>query len=143
MRTSRNRKLIGLSSLAIIVAIAIWSAGCSSKTEQPPAQGPASMQMSTAPAGSCQIDAVKMCQATGGGSQSAAQPASAPMAGSYGPSNMPESVEFQIPAGQNIKLMCYYDSQHSSVYKADATPESALTDNSVDYMKKQGFCSNK
>ncbi len=99
------------------------------------------MQMSTAPAGSCQIDAVKMCQATG--SQSAAQSASAPMAGSYGPSNLPESVEFQIPAGQNIKLMCYYDSQHSAVYKADATPDSALTDNSVDYMKKQGFCSNK
>ena len=73
----------------------------------------------------------------------AAQTASAPMAGSYGPPNMPDSVDFQIPAGQNIKLMCYYDSQHSSIYKADATPESALTDNSVDYMKKQGFCSNK
>ena len=101
------------------------------------------MVMSTAAAGSCQIDAVKMCQATGGGSQTAAQSASPPMAGSYGPSNLPESVEFQIPAGQSIKLMCYYDSQHSSVYKADATPESALTDNSVDYMKKQGFCSNK
>lgn len=98
--------------------------------------------MSTAPAGSCQIDAVKMCAATTG-SQTAANQASAPMAGSYGPPNMPESVEFQIPAGQNIKLMCYYDSQHSSVYKADATPDSALTDNSVDYMKKQGFCSNK
>jgi hypothetical protein len=143
MRTVRIRKLIDLSSLAMILALAIWSAGCSSKAEQPPAQGPAGMQMSTAPAGSCQIDAVKMCQATGGGSQTAAQPAGAPMAGAYGPSNMPESVEFQIPAGQNIKLMCYYDSQRSAVYKADATPESALTDNSVDYMKKQGFCSNK
>jgi hypothetical protein len=135
-----RKKLTGLS---MIVAIAIWSAACSSKTEQPPAQSPASMQMSTAAPGSCQIDAVKMCQATGGGSQTAANQASAPMAGSYGPSNLPESVEFQIPAGQNIKLMCYYDSQHSSVYKADATPDSALTDNSVDYMKKQGFCSNK
>jgi len=141
MKTSKNRKLPRRSSLAIAVTIAIWSVGCSSKSAQPPTQGPASMQMSTAPAGSCQIDAVKMCQATG--SQSAAQSASAPMAGSYGPSNLPESVEFQIPAGQNIKLMCYYDSQHSAVYKADATPDSALTDNSVDYMKKQGFCSNK
>jgi hypothetical protein len=135
-----RKKLTGLS---MIVAIAIWSAACSSKTEQSPAQSPASMQMSTAAPGSCQIDAVKMCQATGGGSQTAANQASAPMAGSYGPSNLPESVEFQIPAGQNIKLMCYYDSNHSSVYKADATPDSALTDNSVDYMKKQGFCSNK
>ena len=134
-----------LTGLWMIAAIAIWSAGCSSKTETtgsgggPIIGGP----VSTAAAGSCQIDAVKMCQATGGGSQTAAQSASAPMAGSYGPSNLPESVEFQIPAGQNIKLMCYYDSQHSSVYKADATPDSALTDSSVDYMKKQGFCSNK
>jgi hypothetical protein len=135
-----RKKLTGLS---MIVAIAIWSAGCSSKTEQPGAAGGPRIAMSPAAAGGCQIDAVKMCQATGGGSQTAAQSASAPMAGSYGPSNLPESVEFQIPAGQNIKLMCYYDSQHSSVYKADATPDSALTDNSVDYMKKQGFCSNQ
>ena len=127
----------------MILAVAISSAGCSSKKEQQTAQSSSAMQMSTAPAGSCQIDAVKMCQATGGGSQAASNQASAPMAGSYGPSNLPESVEFQIPAGQNIKLMCYYDSQHSSVYKADATPDAALTDNSVDYMKKQGFCSNK
>ena len=127
----------------MIVAIAIWSAACSSKTAEPPAQSPASMQMSTAAPGSCQIDAVKMCQATGGGSQTAAQSASAPMAGSYGPSNLPESVEFQIPAGQNIKLMCYYDPQHSSIYRADATPDVPLTANSVDYMKKQGFCVTK
>lgn len=129
----------------MITAIAIWSAACSSKTE-PPRQGLASMQISPAPAGSCQIDAIKMCQATTG-SEKAAKPESAsanmPMAGSYGPPNMPDSVEFQIPAGQAIKLMCYFDPQHSSVYRADATPEAALTDNSVDYMKKQGFCSNK
>jgi hypothetical protein len=62
---------------------------------------------------------------------------------SYGPSNMPESIDFQIPAGQTIKLMCYYDPQHSSVYRADATPQSALTGNSVEYMKKQGFCVSK
>jgi len=55
---------------------------------------------------------------------------------------MPTSVEFQIPAGQAIKLMCYYDPQGKSVYRADATPEAALTDNSVEYMKKQGFCTN-
>ena len=102
--------------------------------------------MIAAPAGACEIDAVKMCQATDGSgkaAQAASAPESMPMSGSYGPPNMPDSVEFQIPAGQAIKLMCYFDSQHSAVYKADATPEAALTDNSVDYMKKQGFCSNK
>jgi hypothetical protein len=142
MKIGRIRKSTGIWSLAIFAAIAISSYGCSSKTETPGSDGGPHIGMVAAPAGSCQIDAVKMCQATGG-SQTASNQASAPMAGSYGPSNLPESVEFQIPAGQSIKLMCYYDSNHSSVYKADATPDAALTDNSVDYMKKQGFCSNK
>jgi hypothetical protein len=139
--------LIGgrLPSLTIIAAIAIWSAACSSKTAEAPQPNMASMQISPAAAGSCQIDAIKMCQTTTGSQASAkadSPPANIPMAGSYS-LNMPESVEFQIPAGQAIKLMCYFDPNHSSVYRADATPEAALTDNSIDYMKKQGFCSNK
>lgn len=126
----------------MIAAIAIWSAACSSKTGQTGIVGGRDIVISPAPAGSCQIDAVKMCQATGG-SDKAPQQASMPMTGAYGSPNMPDSIEFQIPAGQAIKLMCYYDSQHISIYKADAAPEAALTSNSVDYMKKQGFCSNK
>lgn len=135
--TARIGQVIRLSLLA---ALAIWPAACSSKTA--PAPSLPSMQISPAAPGSCQIDAIKMCRATGSGSAQAAQPASPPMATSYGPPNMPDSIEFQIPAGQAIKLMCYYDPQHTSVYRADATPEAALTSNSVDYMKKQGFCSN-
>lgn len=101
------------------------------------------MQMSPAAAGSCRIDAIKMCQTEGGtAAPQAEQKATMPMP-SYGPPNLPDSIEFQIPAGQNIKLMCYYDPQHTSVYRADATPDSALTENSVEYMKKQGFCVNK
>ena len=127
--------------LTIVMMIAPCIASCSSKQEQPP--NLASMQMSVAPAGSCQIDSVKMCQAVGGtAAPQAEQKATMPMQ-SYGPSNLPDSIEFQIPAGQNIKLMCYYDPQHTSVYRADATPDSALTTNSVEYMKKQGFCVNK
>ena len=126
--------------LTILMLIATCIASCSSKQEQPP--NLASMQMSVAPAGSCQIDAVKMCQAEGGSSAPAEQKATMPMQ-TYGPPNLPDSIEFQIPAGQNIKLMCYYDPQHTSVYRADATPDSALTTNSVEYMKKQGFCVNK
>jgi hypothetical protein len=136
--SARGRAGRGLL-IAIIAAIQIWTVGCSSKTGQP---NLASMQISPAPPGSCQIDAVKMCQVTDGGGKSTPQQAGAPMA-SYGSSNMPDSVEFQIPAGQAIKLMCYYDPQHTSIYRADATPESDLTNNSVDYMKKQGFCTNK
>ena len=127
----------------MIVAIAIWSAACSSKTAEPPAQSPASMQMSTAAPGSCQIDAVKMCQAEGGTAAPLAEQKATMPIQSYGPPNLPDSIEFQIPAGQNIKLMCYYDPQHSSIYRADATPDVPLTANSVDYMKKQGFCVTK
>jgi hypothetical protein len=139
------RKLFGIRSLgeilpiAIVAALATWPAACSSKT--PP--NLANTQISAAPAGSCQIDAVKMCQVTDGGGKSTPQQAGTPLASSYAPSNMPDSLEFQIPAGQSIKLMCYYDPQHTSIYRADATPVSDLTNNSVDYMKKKGFCTNK
>jgi hypothetical protein len=127
--------------LTILMLIATCIASCSSKQAQPP--NLASMQLSTAAPGSCQIDAVKMCQATGGtAAPQAEQKATMPMQ-TYGPPNLPDSIEFQIPAGQNIKLMCYYDPQHTSVYRADATPDAPLTDNSVEYMKKQGFCVNK
>ena len=129
-----------LAVLPILVAIAIIIASCSSKETQAPPQVPdvssmAGMSMTPAAAGACKIDAIKMCQQEGGSA-----PPPAPSLTSYGPPNMPTSVEFQIPAGQAIKLMCYYDPQHSSVYRADATPEAALTENSVEYMKKQGFC---
>ena len=142
MMTVETRKFtLRISLHGMLAAIAICSAACSSKTAQTP--NLASTQSSPAPAGNCQIDAVKMCQVTEGGSAKVAQQTAAPSASSYGPPNMPDSVDFQIPAGQAIKLMCYYDPQHTSVYRADATPEDALTGNSVDYMKKHGFCSNK
>lgn len=102
------------------------------------------MRLSPAAVGSCQIDAVKMCQVTEGSTAAPSKepPATMPMP-SYGPPNLPDSVEFQIPAGQAIKLMCYFDPQHTSVYRADATPEAALTGNSVEYMQKRGFCIKK
>jgi len=128
-------------ALAVLLTIATCTASCSSNNAQPP--GSPSMQMSTAAPGGCRIYAIKMCQAKGGTAvPQAEQKATMPMA-TYGPPNLPDSIEFQIPAGQNIKLMCYYDPQHTSVYRADATPDSLLADNSVDYMKKQGFCVNK
>jgi hypothetical protein len=131
------------AALAMLTAIAIGLASCSSNQAQPPRMDLATTQISPANTGHCDIDAVKMCQATGGApAQAAQEQATMPMP-SYGPPNLPESVEFQIPAGQAIKLMCYYDPQHNSVYRADATPQSALTGNSVEYMKKQGFCTNK
>ena len=128
------------ATVAMIAAIAICLVSCSSKSEQAPRLETGGTQLSPAAAGSCQIDALKMCQVVGGSASPAAQPSATT---SYGPPNLPDSLEFQIPAGQTVKLMCYYDPQHSSVYRADATPEAALTGNSVDYMKKRGFCTNK
>ncbi len=128
------------NAITILMAIAACIAACSSKEERPtpPGMDLTSMQMAPAAAGSCEIDAVKMCQTEGGAPPSQPAPAS-----SYGASNMPESIEFQIPAGQAIKLMCYYDPQHTSVYRADATALTPLTGNSVEYMEKQGFCISK
>src|ERR1700722_17948778 len=61
--------------LAILVTLATCAASCSSKTDQPPGMNVANMQMSPAPAGSCQIDAVKMCQAEGSSTTPSSQPA--------------------------------------------------------------------
>ena len=135
------RKIAG--ALSILVAIATCTASCSSNEQQAPGMNIPTMQISPAAPGSCQIDAIKMCQAEGGTAASQKEQQSAAPMPSYGPSNQPDSIEFQIPAGQNIKLMCYFDPQHASVYRADATPDAALTANSVEYMKKQGFCVSK
>lgn len=129
------------SASAILLTMTSWLASCSSGNAQP--QDLSRIQQTPAAGEHCEIDAVKMCQAEGPSTTASSQPASAPIASSYGPPNVPESIEFQIPAGQAIKLMCYYDPQHSGVYRADATPESALSGNSIEYMKKQGFCTNK
>ena len=134
-------RLARIGALAILAAIMACVTSCSSNEGQAPQPPDVSsmtgMTITPAAAGACKIDAIKMCQETGG-----SPPAPPQSTMSYGPSNMPTSVEFQIPAGQAIKLMCYYDPQGKSVYRADATPEAALTENSVEYMKKQGFCTN-
>jgi len=103
-----------------------------------------SMQLSPAAVDSCKIDAIKMCRVIEGyAAGSSSQPVTGSVPSSYTSSITTDSVEFQIPAGQNIKLTCYSDPQHGSVYRADATAESALTGNSVEYMKQRGFCIKK
>ena len=136
-------RLAGNGMLALLLAMAACTASCSSTTAQTPGTNLSSMQVSSAAAGPCQIDAVKMCQAEGGSAAASVPTQPSTMTSTYGPPNLPESIDFEIPAGQTVKLMCYYDPQHGSVYRADATPDSALTGNSVEYMKKQGFCTNK
>jgi hypothetical protein len=142
MMMGRNRSKL-TAKVALLAAVAICIASCSSSAPQAPGMPDvSSMQLAPAPAGSCQIDAVKMCQVVGGSGPPPPTQPSTTMS-TYGPPNLPDSYDFQIPAGQDIKLMCYYDPQHTSVYRADATPDSALTGNSVAYMKQRGFCANK
>ncbi len=145
MTARRILRLAGTLALAFIVATAICTTSCSSKQPQTPGMDLTSMHLSPAPAGSCKIDAVKMCQVTGGFAAPApsSQPATMPTASSYAARKAPESVEFQIPMGQTIQLKCYYDLQRNLIYRADATAESALTGNSVEYMKQRGLCINK
>jgi hypothetical protein len=134
MTAARIARLLGTMTIAICVA------SCSSKNAQPPQMGLTTMQLSPAAAGSCKIDAVKMCQVTDSSAAPSSQSAAVSMPSSYGPPNIPDSLEFQIPAGQTIKLACYFDPQHTSVYRAEATAETPLTGNSVEYMKQHGFC---
>jgi hypothetical protein len=140
-------KSASIASITIAIATALMLAACSSN-KQSPTEGLASMKISPAPPGACEIDAAKMCASIGGlsGGGLAAGSAStspSPAQTGYSASTAPESLEFQIPAGQAIKLTCYFNQAHTSVVRADAAAESALTDNSVAYMKTQGFCAQK
>ncbi len=143
MTAHRIFRFTGTVAIALIVAALTGITSCSSNNAQSPGSNLANVQLSPAPAGSCQIDAVKMCQVTGGLAAPAPHPATTLAASPSGLPTIPESVEFQIPMGQTIKLMCYYDPQRTSIYRADASADAALTGNSVEYMKKQGFCINK
>ncbi len=143
MKAHRSLRFTGTVAIALIVAALTSITSCSSQNAQSPGSNLANVQLSPAPAGSCQIDAVKMCQVTGGLAAPAPHTATTPAASPNALPSIPESLEFQIPMGQTIKLMCYYDPQRTSVYRADAAPDAALTGNSVEYMKKQGFCVNK
>jgi hypothetical protein len=127
----------------LMAAMALILTACSSKEAPPGAPVIPNLKIALAPPGSCNIDAAKMCNSIGGlsGQRSAVAPSAAQT--TYANATTPESVDFQIPAGQAIKLMCYYDQQHTAIVRADATPESQLTDNSAAYLKSQGFCAQK
>ncbi len=91
----------------------------------------------------CKIDAVKICQSTGGGAPAKNAPQMAmPQTGGYGTSSaaLPETIEFTIPAGPTLQLMCYYDPQHGKVTRADVANQVAMTPTTVKYLKDQGFC---
>ena len=143
MTAHRSLRFTGTGAIALIVAALTAITSCSSNNAQSPGSNLANVQLSPAPAGSCEIDAVKMCQVTGGLAAPAPHPATTPAASPNALPSVPESVEFQIPMGQTIKLRCYYDPTRTSIYRADAAADAALTGNSVEYMKKQGFCVNK
>ena len=75
MTRPRISRLGGGWALTALVAFATCAVSCSSQNAQSPAMDLANMKISPAAAGSCQIDAVKMCQAEG--SSSAAPPSQA------------------------------------------------------------------
>jgi hypothetical protein len=132
------------ASLILSFALALTLTACSSSEQQqagPPTMP--NMKMSLAAPGSCNIDAAKMCSSLGTLSGQGAPTASQAAQTTYANATAPESIDFQIPAGQPIKLLCYYDQQRTKIVRADATPESPLTDNSVSYLKSQGFCTSK
>jgi hypothetical protein len=116
--------------------VAMLIAGCANQqTSAPPA-----VAGTPATDASCNIDARKMCAAIDKGSAAASSSSPPPLQQSYGSAAMPDSIDFQIPAGPAVRLMCYFDPQHVTVARADATPKTPLDANAVKYLKEQGFC---
>jgi hypothetical protein len=122
--------------LVIAAAIAMLLSACAS--QNPPA--PPAVTGAPSTDATCNIDARKMCAAIDKGAGGNTTSSAPPLSQSYGTAAMPDSIDFQIPAGPEVRLMCYFDPQHVTVARADATPKSPLDANAVKYLKEQGFC---
>jgi hypothetical protein len=135
----RSFNVIALGSIAAMLALGESACASSATARQTIVSAPATQ--AGAPAGACKIDAVKICQTAGGGAAKNPEPMAAGQMG-YGASSatMPDTIEFSIPAGPTLQLMCYYDPQHSKVTRADVANQVAMTSATVKYLKDQGFC---
>lgn len=126
-------------SWALIAALSISIAGCGSTAANtaPPAA-------TAADTGGCQIDAAKICQATGPKADTGSA-MTMPPAVSYGPApgTLPQTVQFDIPAGPSLQVMCYYDPQHGGVSHADLANAPPMTPATVKYLRDQHFCANQ
>ena len=125
------------SLLFLVFPAAVAMQLCACASQQTPT--PQAIAVTPATDATCNIDARKMCAALDKGAASTA-PSSQPLSQSYGSAVMPDSIDFQIPAGPEVRLMCYFDPQHVTVARADATPKVPLDANAVKYLKEQGFC---
>ncbi|HUO05037.1 MAG TPA: hypothetical protein VMU16_07540 [Candidatus Binataceae bacterium] len=122
--------------LSLIAATALVASACTSS--QPSTVVDLSkFKLKPAPAGSCVIDAVRMCNDLAGGGGTPQRTGSPDMP------SLPESLDFQIPAGQSIKLTCYFQPGSGAAVKANARADAPLTDNSVAYLRSQKFCAKK
>src|SRR5580658_10603401 len=125
-----------IATAVLAASIAMGAGGCASSTASP-AVAPAA----SADAGTCKIDPVKICEATNGRQASTTPAPSAPTMGMYGSQAIPpETVQFEVPLGPTIQVMCYYDPQHATVSRADVANQPALTSDTVKYLRDHHFC---
>jgi len=125
-----------LNAFGLMIAAASLMSACAGQNPPaPPAVGGTESTDAT-----CNIDARKMCAAIDKGSRGAAAASAPPLSQSYAGAAMPDSIDFQLPTGPEVRLMCYFDPQHVTVARADATPKAPLDANAVKYLKAQGFC---
>ncbi|HEY6417880.1 MAG TPA: hypothetical protein VIX59_02660 [Candidatus Binataceae bacterium] len=132
----RESSSVKIASMVLAASIAAWAGGCASNTANNASSSPA-----TAEAGGCKIDPVKICEASSGRHASTAPMPSAPTMGMYGSRAIPpETVQFEVPLGPTIQVMCYYDPQHATVSRADIANQPALTPDTVKYLRDHHFC---
>src|SRR5579863_6379994 len=118
--------------------LAAGIAGCYAGVGPAPPPPPGLNAGAPMPVGDCKMDAVKMCtEIDTSGKAATATPTGGAM---YGSTTTPDAVDFDIPAGVQVRLMCYFDPQHTTVTRADATPKSELDAGSIAYLKGKNFC---
>ncbi len=132
-----------LALATVLGIIAVCLSACASQPASAPAAAAPATPAASSARGDCQIDPIKICQATQGSSKAQEQKVMPAMPmGTYGASPVapPETIQFDIPNGPSLQVMCYYNPQHTAVTRADLATQVAQTSDTVTYLRKQGFC---
>ncbi len=127
-----------ITTSAVLAAVLMLGLGaCAAKAPAPVTSAAA------APAGDCKIDAVKMCQAASGNPQPSTVPKATGMGYGASSGTMPDTIQFDIPNGPSLQLMCYYDPQHTAITRAEIANEVAMSAATVKYLRTQKFCAGQ
>ncbi|HYB91218.1 MAG TPA: hypothetical protein VEC38_09245 [Candidatus Binataceae bacterium] len=126
------------SILAVMVLVAL-SSGCASNQAQPASSGGAAA--SAAPAGGCEIDAMKICQAV---RQQPVVQGGLELDQRAREQNSPatdwQTSWFPVANGHVLQVQCLINTQHSTVVHASVLKGPQLNDADIKFLRDNSLC---